>query len=109
MTAQGGTPGPNHHAFALGYRSTDVDLRKCHPLAAHSAYLWSVYQERIEPMLKLVHVPTMERVFQELRRSVNNLPSGMEALVFAIYFGAVTSLLDVDVRYRCMCREESSS
>ncbi|MDU7285680.1 MAG: hypothetical protein E7L41_07130, partial [Escherichia coli] len=41
----------DHHSFVLGYRSADVSLKKCHPLPSHVTFLWSVYQENVEPLV----------------------------------------------------------
>ncbi|POR33178.1 Putative transcriptional regulatory protein [Tolypocladium paradoxum] len=82
----------DHHAFVLGYRSADVNLGKCHPLPSHVTFLWSVYQENVEPLIKILHIPTAELVLRDARRNAEKLSSGHEALVFAIYFAAVTSL-----------------
>ncbi|KJZ76121.1 hypothetical protein HIM_04577 [Hirsutella minnesotensis 3608] len=82
----------DHHAFVLGYRSVDVNLRKCHPLPSHVTYLWSVYQENVEPLTKVLHVPTVDLVLREARKNSESLTPAQEALVFAIYFAAVTSL-----------------
>ncbi|KND90938.1 putative transcriptional regulatory protein [Tolypocladium ophioglossoides CBS 100239] len=82
----------DHHAFVLGYRSADVNLQKCHPLPSHVTFLWSVYQENVEPLIKVLHVPTTELVLRDARRNSEKLSPSHEALVFAIYFAAVTAL-----------------
>ncbi|KAF7553755.1 hypothetical protein G7Z17_g3417 [Cylindrodendrum hubeiense] len=85
-------PPIDHHAFILGYRSADVNLAKCYPLPSHVPFLWSVYQENVEPLVKLVHVPSMEELFRSVRRNQSQLTPGQEALVFAIYYAAINSL-----------------
>lgn len=91
-----GSPGAaakvDHHAFILGYRSSDVDLRKCHPLPSHVPFLWSVYQENVEPLIKMLHIPTMEPIIRDARKNHDQLSPGNQALVFAIYYAAITSL-----------------
>ncbi|XP_044719785.1 fungal specific transcription factor domain-containing protein [Hirsutella rhossiliensis] len=82
----------DHHSFVLGYRSADVDLRKCHPLPSHVTFLWSVYQENVEPLIKLLHIPTTDLILRDARKNSDNLSPGQEALAFSIYFAAVTSL-----------------
>ncbi|KID98065.1 fungal specific transcription factor domain-containing protein, partial [Metarhizium majus ARSEF 297] len=82
----------DHQGFILGYRSADVDLQKCHPLPSHASFLWSVYQENVEPLIKLLHVPSVELIISDARRNHGKLTPGNEALVFAIYFAAITSL-----------------
>lgn len=82
----------DHHAFILGYRSADVDLASLHPLPSHATFLWSVYQENVEPLMKLLHVPTMDLIMRDARKNTSSLSHGQEALVFVIYFSAITSL-----------------
>ncbi|KAF4975659.1 hypothetical protein FZEAL_7594 [Fusarium zealandicum] len=85
-------PAADHHAFILGYRSADVNLDKCRPLASHIPFLWSVYQENVEPLIKVLHIPSMEPIFRDARRNHEQLSPGNEALVWAIYYAAITSL-----------------
>ncbi|KAH7155663.1 fungal-specific transcription factor domain-containing protein [Dactylonectria estremocensis] len=85
-------PAIDHHAFILGYRSADVNLSKCYPLPSHVPFLWSVYQENVEPLIKSVHVPSMEELFRNVRKSQSQLTPGQEALVFSIYYAAINSL-----------------
>lgn len=88
----------DHQGFILGYRSTDVDLQKCHPLPSHATFLWSVYQENVEPLIKLLHIPSVELILRDARRNCGKLAPGNEALVFTIYFAAITSLEPDEVR-----------
>ncbi|KAH6900452.1 fungal-specific transcription factor domain-containing protein [Thelonectria olida] len=96
----------DHHAFVLGYRSADVNLAKCHPLASHIPFLWSVYQENVEPLIKVVHVPSMETIFRDARRNQASLTPAQEALVFSIYYAAVTSLEADEVQTHLGCNKE---
>lgn len=82
----------DHHSFILGYRSADVNLANCHPLPSHVPFLWQVFLENVEPLLKILHVPSAERIMRDARKSIDKLSPGNEALVFAIYFSAITSL-----------------
>ena len=87
----------DHHGFILGYRSIDVNIQKCHPLPSHGTFLWSVYLENVDPLLKILHVPTMEGILRDARRNPEKLSPGNECLVFAVYFAAVVTLDDADV------------
>lgn len=82
----------DHHAFALGYRSADVALTDLHPLPSQATYLWSAYQENVEPLIKILHVPTTDLMLRNARQAGEKLTPGNEALVFAIYYAAITSL-----------------
>lgn len=43
-------------------------------------------------MIKMVHIPTTETFVVKAKDNLDSLPKGVEALLFAIYFAAVTSL-----------------
>ena len=87
----------DHHSFLMGYRSADVDLAGLHPLPAHVPFLWQIYLENVEPLVKVLHIPTMDKLIRRLRQRVDLSP-GDEALVFAIYYAAVTSMEAEEVR-----------
>ncbi|RSL87571.1 hypothetical protein CEP52_015483 [Fusarium oligoseptatum] len=87
----------NYYSYIFGYRSVNLDLSMCLPEPLHVPYLWSIYQENVEPLLKSVHVPTMETVFRDARKRFDQLSSGYQALIWAIYYAAVVSLEPDDV------------
>ncbi|KAJ9136651.1 All development altered-3 [Pleurostoma richardsiae] len=87
----------DHHAFLLGYRSADVDLRPLHPLPSQIPYIWQVFQENVDPLVKILHIPTMNKLIREIRTDLDNLTPSTEALMFSIYYSAITSLEDEDV------------
>ncbi|KAK6444783.1 hypothetical protein FP744_10001031 [Trichoderma asperellum] len=88
----------NHQSFILGHRSLDVNLKNYHPLPSHATFLWSVYQETVDPLLKIIHVPTMEAILRDARRSPEKLAPGHETLVFAVYYAAIVALEDGEVQ-----------
>lgn len=61
-------------------------------------FLWQIYMDKVDPFMKILHVPTMTKVIRELRGSYASLDSGMLALVLAISFAAVMSLEGEEVR-----------
>lgn len=59
-------------------------------LAAQKLHLWNIYKERVEPLTKLLHLPLLE---QAVKGSYPlNSPDGMQCILLAVYYGAVTSL-----------------
>lgn len=88
----------DHHGFVLGYSSSNVDLRKLHPLPSQIPFIWQVYQENVDPLVKILHVPTMSKTIRELRSNMNSISPGMEALMFAIYYASITSMEDTEVK-----------
>ncbi|SPJ72796.1 uncharacterized protein FTOL_02525 [Fusarium torulosum] len=88
----------NHNAFIFGYRTADVDLENQWPLPSHIPFLWSVYQDNVEPLLKVLHIPTMEPIFRDARKDRKQLSPANEALVWAIYYAAIMSLEPEEVQ-----------
>lgn len=80
----------------LGLSSHYADLRQLHPSPDKMLLLWRVYKENCDPVIKILHIPTMEPLILRCQQQIGNLPAGMETLLFAIYFSAVASLSDDD-------------
>ncbi|RYP82896.1 hypothetical protein DL769_001505 [Monosporascus sp. CRB-8-3] len=88
----------DHHGFVLGYKSSDVDLSKLHPLPSQIPFIWQVYVENVDPLVKVLHVPTMNQIIRDCRNSMNNLSPGLEALMFSIYLASITSMEEDEVK-----------
>ncbi|PSR97230.1 fungal-specific transcription factor domain-domain-containing protein [Coniella lustricola] len=88
----------DHHAFLLGYRSADVDLRPLHPLPSQIPYMWQLYKENVDPIVKVIHVPSVDKLIKEARKNLDNLTPANEALMFAIYFAAIHSMDETEVK-----------
>jgi hypothetical protein len=87
----------DHQSFILGYRSADVDLRPLHPLPSQIPFIWQVYSENVDPILKIVHMPTMNKLIKDLRHNLDSLTPSTEALMFSVYYAAITSLDEDEV------------
>ncbi|GAW11645.1 hypothetical protein ANO14919_009930 [Xylariales sp. No.14919] len=82
----------DHHGFIFGYSSSNVDLRSLHPLPSQMLFYWQVYMDNVDPIVKLLHVPAMTKIVKELRSDMSTITPGVEALMFAIYLAAITSM-----------------
>ena len=60
-------------------------------------FLWQIYMDNVNPLMRVLHVPTMEKVFREPRGKYHTLSLSMHALVLAISLAAVMSLEDEEV------------
>lgn len=70
-----------------------------HPPAIQIIQLWQVYLNNVNPLLKLTHTPTLQERIIEATANISKVSKSLEALMFAIYFMAVTSLTDEEVRH----------
>ncbi|KAF3003203.1 hypothetical protein E8E13_009644 [Curvularia kusanoi] len=80
-----------HQGFIFGLSSTSVDMRALHPPPKIARQFWEAYKDSVEPLIKILHVPTFEVTFQDALERPEKVSRGLESLLFAIYYGAVTS------------------
>ncbi|MCJ1381710.1 hypothetical protein MMC17_004821 [Xylographa soralifera] len=82
----------NHTTFIFGYSSTMITLRILHPLKDQIPIYWELYKENVDPLIRLLHRPTVERLVLKAGQNLDRLDKATEALMFAIYLATVTSL-----------------
>ena len=80
--------------FMFGNPQYNERSRISHPPVQMRSRLWSLYVRNVDPVMKVLHRPTVHREFQALANADQNyVPSApVNALLFAVYFCAVTSL-----------------
>jgi hypothetical protein len=79
----------DHQSFVLGYSSSNVNLRQLHPLPSQLPFYFQVYAQKVDPLLKLLHLPSLEKMMKEAANDLDSLVTSEEALLFAIYFAVV--------------------
>jgi len=78
-------------ALIFGAAQNEYDLKTLRPPPLHMFRLWQVFLDNVNPLCKVIHVPTLQkRIFTEC--AVGNMTCGMEALMFSIYSTAVQSM-----------------
>ena len=61
-------------------------------------FLLDVFSENINIIVPIVHLPTITKMIRGLRgNDVTRLTSANEALMFSIYYAAITSMEEDDV------------
>ncbi|PKS08817.1 hypothetical protein jhhlp_003426 [Lomentospora prolificans] len=91
-----------HHAFDKMYESQEgfpfmvggrsASVTHLHPSAIHIFQLWQIYINRVNPLLRLTHAPTIQGRIIEVSARLDSIPKELEALMFAIYLVAVNTL-----------------
>lgn len=64
-------------------------------------FLWQMYVENVDPFIKVLHVPSLNKVIQQSGGRFDELSPGMRALLFSISLAAVVSMSDADVSESC--------
>lgn len=68
-----------------------VQLTSLHPTPPQIFQLWQIFLDRFNPLVKLFHAPSVQKMIMEVASDVENAPNSQIALMFAIYLAAVTS------------------
>ena len=78
----------------LGGDGQTRSLRSFHPSSTHLLMLCTFFIDNVDPMFKVLHIPTLKKSVLEASSDIDNISGdrSMEALLFAIYCAAVTSL-----------------
>jgi hypothetical protein len=83
-----------------------TNTKSPHPPPERILQLWQIFVENVNPLTKVVHVPTLQPAIEKAASNTRTVPRSFEALMFAIYSMAVMSLTDDECRERlCEARK----
>ncbi|KAH8698681.1 fungal-specific transcription factor domain-containing protein [Talaromyces proteolyticus] len=88
------------HAFMFGHNLNHSvpNLDDFRPFPSQIPFLLDIFSENVNVILQIVHMPTVKKLVRDLRTSDKaTLTPANEALLFSIYYAAVTSMDDQDV------------
>ncbi len=91
------------HAFLFRHNLSPSapNLREFHPLPSQIPFLLDIFSENVNAVSRIVHIPTISKMIRDLRGSdMSSLTPANEALMFAIYYAAITSMDEDDVSTR---------
>ena len=89
----------DRHAFLFRHNLSPSapDLREFHPLPSQIPFLLDIFSENVNSLTQVVHMPTITKMVRGLQGNMTKLSPNNEALVFSIYYAAITSMEEDDV------------
>lgn len=93
LGTEGLTP-DNNADILFPYDGSPNATEDLHPDPVHSFRLWQIFLDRINPLIKIVHVPTLQPYLIDITTDHTNVPLNYQALFFSIYLMATISLLE---------------
>lgn len=89
-------PTPDHAADTTdllfpGY-CTPGSIDQFHPEPVHALRLWQIFLDRVNPLTKIIHVPSLQPHLVEAATDPNAVPIKYQALLFSIYLMASIAL-----------------
>ncbi|KAK8085641.1 Transcription factor vrtR1 [Apiospora hydei] len=74
-------------------------LAELHPDRRDAQKLWTLHTNNVEPLCKILHIPTTAKMIEEVTLHPANATKEEECLLFAIYHFAVFSMSDEECLY----------
>ncbi|RAK87868.1 hypothetical protein BO79DRAFT_22679 [Aspergillus costaricaensis CBS 115574] len=100
------TPGPDKgspisllgalaaHSISDAMLGSTIGLADLHPSHEHATKLWHAYVENVEPLCKVLHVPTVAMMVNTVSKHPATASKNDECVLFVIYYFAVFSMSD---------------
>ncbi|KAL4861822.1 hypothetical protein BDV12DRAFT_203626 [Aspergillus spectabilis] len=73
---------------------TTQSLTEQHPTYDDAIKLWDVYVQNVEPLCKVLHVPTVAKIVDRVSKQPATASKSDECLLFVIYYFALFSMSD---------------
>jgi hypothetical protein len=106
------TPGdyrtPDQNSELVMSEAPDGNVEDLRPSAAHAFRLWQTFLERVNPLTKVIHVPSVQPKLVEATTDPASIPKNVEALLFAIYVLAVVSLSERECQQQLGCPKDEA-
>ncbi|OJI99212.1 hypothetical protein ASPVEDRAFT_80830 [Aspergillus versicolor CBS 583.65] len=97
-TLRGGTGIPRSVVLdpltAAAFMAPGQSLLQHHPNHKDAMVLWKIYTENVEPICKVLHIPSITKMVESVSQSPETASKPDECLLFAIYYVAVFSITD---------------
>jgi hypothetical protein len=89
---------PDDHLDLLLNDVAALELEDVQPEPVQIFRLWQIFLDRVNPLTKVIHAPSLQPLMVESASGSRNVPPNAQALLFAIYNMAIISMTDAECR-----------
>ncbi|KAH2754874.1 hypothetical protein KXV52_006442 [Aspergillus fumigatus] len=82
----------NSNLFLFGYYAQAHSLRSYHPTPTDAYVLLDIFAQNIAPLVSIIHKAALRNLIHTACTAPEQLDRGSEALTFAVYFAALSSI-----------------
>lgn len=75
---------------------TSENLKSLHPSLHILPRLREIYTDRVDPWIKILHLPTFWAVLTDGLRHPHDMPKSLEAAIFAFYLATVSAISEYE-------------
>ncbi|KAL6879135.1 fungal-specific transcription factor domain-containing protein [Trichoderma novae-zelandiae] len=86
----------NNADLVLSADAFNTNIEDLQPDPIHIFRLWQLYLDRVNPLFKVVHVPTLQPLVMEAATNMGALPLHQQALLFSIFAMASLSMTSAE-------------
>jgi hypothetical protein len=86
------TPDSNSELLIGGETPGSASPEDLWPDAGHVFRLWQIYLDRVNPLTKIIHAPTLQPYVVNSSSGCSSLPKNYEALLFSIWLMAAVAM-----------------
>lgn len=87
---------------------TDASVEDYRPSPAHAFRLWQTYLDKVNPLTKIIHVPSVQPKLVEATTDPSSIPKNVEALLFSIYVMGVVAMNERECQLQLGCGKEEA-
>lgn len=73
-------------------------LEDLQPEPVQAFRLWQMFLDRVNPLMKIIHVPTLQPYVTQATGDMSSIPMNYQALLFAVYLMATISLSELECK-----------
>jgi hypothetical protein len=85
-----------------------LSLEDVQPEPVQIFRMWQVFLDRVNPLSKVIHVPSLQPYIVEAATGSQSIPTNYQALMFAIYNNAVTAMDQTECRKVLGCSKDAA-
>lgn len=86
------TPDDNSELVLGADTPSGISPQDLWPDPGHVFRLWQIYLDRVNPLTKIIHVPSLQPYVAEATSGCSSLPKNIEALLFSVWLMAAVAL-----------------
>lgn len=103
-----GYSSPDQNAGLLFSDGSGCGTEDMHPEPAQILGLWQIFIERVNPITRIIHIPTLQPLVAAAATDRRSLEKKKEALLFAIYTFAAVALSESECRTLLRCSRDDA-